>query len=355
MSNEGQERLATGWEAIDRTCAALYPGQEPKHYGTLLSYALGGPDPLDGISAYSAAEPSPHWHFVTYGFSELYEKESENTEWSGFGFELTFRLRKNPAEEEPPAWALNFLQNIGRYVFQSGNVFAPGHYMDLNGPIALEEHTDIRAILFVEDPQLEALSTPNGRVEWLQVVGITSDELAAVQSWSGLSFLPLLAADNPRFITDLTRSSILQDPVVEQKVQQGIATDGSSTGVLFVDQLIWREEKKLLTKSKFQLTIGAKQAGLIGTMLAGRIRSGKSFSLVSKENQLSFVPGEQNRVEGLPQDGTIYLRPDTAEEIAASLLPKESCITLSSWNQLSIHVVKTEIRDQHGDIVEIIG
>ena len=61
---------------------------------------------------------------VTYGFSELYDKESDNLEESGYGFELTFRLAKREDEEEPPAWALNLLQNMGRYVFNSGNVFA---------------------------------------------------------------------------------------------------------------------------------------------------------------------------------------------------------------------------------------
>ena len=54
---------------------------------------LGGQDPLDGLSAYKAESPFPHWHIVTFGFSELYEKESENPDYSGYGFELTFRLR----------------------------------------------------------------------------------------------------------------------------------------------------------------------------------------------------------------------------------------------------------------------
>ena len=44
-----------------------------------------------GISIYRAEDP-PHWHFVTYGFSELYSKESDDPAVSGWGFELTFRL-----------------------------------------------------------------------------------------------------------------------------------------------------------------------------------------------------------------------------------------------------------------------
>ncbi|MCC3377993.1 suppressor of fused domain protein, partial [Cohnella sp. REN36] len=69
----------------------------------------------------------------------------------------------------------------------------------------------------------------------------------------------------------------------------GIAAEGSSTGVLFVDQLDWQEQKKLLAKNKFHIAIGAKQANLIGTILASRIRNGKSLALAGTENHISFV------------------------------------------------------------------
>ncbi|MCA3839667.1 MAG: suppressor of fused domain protein, partial [Burkholderia sp.] len=48
---------APGWDAIDGALARLYPGQEPKHYGTLVKWRIGGPDPLDGISVWKRAEP----------------------------------------------------------------------------------------------------------------------------------------------------------------------------------------------------------------------------------------------------------------------------------------------------------
>ena len=127
MSDAAQnENPAPGWNAITGALSRLYPDQEPRHFGTLISYRLGGPDPLDGLSAWKRLEPVPHWHIVTYGFSELYEKENGDPETSGYGFELTFRLTCDPAEEEPPSWALNFLQNLARYVFETGNVFRDG-------------------------------------------------------------------------------------------------------------------------------------------------------------------------------------------------------------------------------------
>nr|WP_229224335.1 suppressor of fused domain protein [Duganella sp. SG902] len=90
---------------------SLYPGQEPRHFGAVISYRLGGSDPLDGISVYRSEEVRPHWHFVTFGLSELYAKETEDPGVTGYGFELTFRLACAPDASEPPTWPLNFLQN----------------------------------------------------------------------------------------------------------------------------------------------------------------------------------------------------------------------------------------------------
>ncbi|MDI9654077.1 suppressor of fused domain protein, partial [Burkholderia cenocepacia] len=70
----------------------------------LVKWRLGGPDPLDGISVWRRAAPVPHWHFVTYGLSELYAKESDDPAVSGFGFELTMRVADH-RRLDPPAHA----------------------------------------------------------------------------------------------------------------------------------------------------------------------------------------------------------------------------------------------------------
>lgn len=40
---------------------------------------------------------------------------------SGFGFELTFRLKRETGESAPPTWPAELMQGLARYVFQSGN------------------------------------------------------------------------------------------------------------------------------------------------------------------------------------------------------------------------------------------
>jgi hypothetical protein len=99
MNPKEEEPEAIGWKAIDTVLNTLYLGIEPQHWGTIIPTFLGGKDPLTGISAYPANDPD-HWHYITYGFSELYEKETDDPEVSGFGIELTFRLARSPGDTE---------------------------------------------------------------------------------------------------------------------------------------------------------------------------------------------------------------------------------------------------------------
>ncbi|MNI16808.1 Suppressor of fused protein (SUFU) [compost metagenome] len=351
-----EEVNTTGWDAIEEAVRKLYGEQEPKHYGTAIPYMLGGQDPLDGLSAYKVGTPFPHWHIVTFGFSELYEKESNNPDYSGYGFELTFRVARSEDEKEPPVWALNLLQNMGRYVFNSGNIFAAGDYLDANGPICLGADTQLTALAFLPDPELDTLHTPNGRVEFLQMVGITEDELEAMKTWNTRGLLEAGKAELPGYITDLSRSSMLRVPAVQESVEIGIERDGSNTGFLIVDQLAWNPGKKgLFSKKPSVLTLGAKQAGTVGKLLSGRLLKGKDLILTNKEISVTLEPASTIGIE--IDEHKVYLKLDKAvvNELIEKLLPREGEIRLSSYKDLNIQVVKTFIKDQDGNVVSTIG
>ncbi|WP_195575122.1 suppressor of fused domain protein [Paenibacillus sp. 1001270B_150601_E10] len=351
-----EEVVSAGWDAIEEQMVKIYGTQESKHYGTMIPYVLGGNDPLDGISAYKAENPLPHWHFVTFGFSELYEKEFENMDYSGYGFELTFRLAREEHEEEPPAWALNLLQNMGRYVFSSGNVFAIGDYLDANGPICLGSDTKLTALAFIEDPELPAIHTPNGQVAFIQMVGITEDELEAMKTWSTTGVLETCQELLPGYLTNLSRESMLQIPAVSEAVQTGIERDGSNTGFLFVDQLFWEPGKnRLLNKAPATITLGAKQAGTIGKLLRGRILKGKDLTLVSQDLRIILTPGEETRYEMEENEVRLMLDAAAVTELSQLLAPKEGVIKLSTFKDLIVQVLKTHIKDQDGNVVSTIG
>ncbi len=346
---------APGWDAIDACLENLYPGQAAQHFGTAIPWSLGGPDPLNGISAYWRPLPVPHWHFVTYGFSELYEKESQDPEVSGYGFELTFRLAASDDGSTPPHWAMNFLQNLARYVFKSGNVFADGHWMTANGPIALSSATKICSMGFVTDPELPAVDTPNGKLEFLQVVGLTLDEEHAAKRWNTRDMLNVFLPCMPLWVTDLDRNSMLSNPNIAAEIDAGARRDGSSNGFLFTDVLVIEERKRLLRTSITHLTLGAQQVATLLELLPLRLPFDRPFVLAGHEAQLTFEHGDGNTMTRHEQGLTIGMNAEGIGQFMSVLRAKEDLYTLSCFPGLEWKVQKTIIRDADGNIVGTFG
>lgn len=342
-----------GWDALNAALAALYPGQEPKHFGTAMPWTLGGQDPLDGISVFWSDTPEPHWHYVTYGFSELYDKQSDDAQESGFGFELTFRLAA-PADagpdSTPPSWPMSLLQNLARYVFKSGNAFEPGHHLDANGPIALDTGTALRHLAFIEDPQLPALSTANGRVRLLQVVGLTDEEMAAVKRWSTTALLELLEPAMPLWITHLERGSLLADPALAAQVEAGSAKDGSTTAMLFMDALHWERDGEA-----FELVLGAGKVASVLELLPLRLGHGRALTLLDRERSWRFEAGAEDAVQ-LESEASVRctLCPASLQALLAQLKPARGQYALPG-GRLRIRVEPTELRDAQGKVVRTIG
>jgi len=199
---------AVGWLSIDEKVNEIYGQQEPQHFGTIIKYMLGGKDPLDGISVYESQNQEDHYHIVSYGLSELYyNEESAGKEFSKYGFEFTFRLKKKEGDDFN--WAMNLMQNLARYVFETGKWFEEFHFIPTNSPIRLDYDTNLTAIAFVIDPELGKIQTPHGEVQFLQMVGITTDEYELLKQNPKLAetekLLEQLKINNPLLITDLDR------------------------------------------------------------------------------------------------------------------------------------------------------
>lgn len=179
-----EEVIMDGWNAITAAFEKLYPGQDnPNHYGTLIPWRLGGPDPLDGISIYDGGD---YWHFVTYGLSELYEKESDNPEWSGYGMEFTMRLKKGCYEDEEGEirCICGNLQKIAKITFENNELFLPWEYIytGQKSGIDLRQTSALTGFITVLDPLVQSIETPNGRVEFVEFIGATDAELLKIQA-----------------------------------------------------------------------------------------------------------------------------------------------------------------------------
>ncbi len=322
---------APGWQAIDDALASVYADQQPQHFGTLIKWRLGGNDPIDGISVYSRTDPLPHWHYVTYGFSELYDSEPNEGSASGYGFELTFRLLRPLDQTDPPMWPMGLLQNLARYVFGTGNVFRHGEWMPANGPIAADQTTVLESLAFVSDPELPALDTAQGTVSFLQVVGLTKDEEQAMKAWSVTDFLDTVQPRMPLWITDLDRGSTLQDPALADLVNQGSLRDGSSTGSLFVERL----DHRLVDQpggQQFQVELSAAQVPELMLLLPRRLPFGKPLRLVGQEASVRFCATAQNQLS-LDEDQTLQfgLTQPAFSSLMQQLRPEPGSYTIDGF------------------------
>lgn len=182
-SDKSNDVNVNGWDAITNLCDNIYPNQEnPKHYGTLISWELGGNDPLKGISIYDGGD---YWHFITYGLSELYEKESDVKDVSGYGMEFTFKLKKDNYENEENEikCICGILQSIARITFTKGEVFNSYEYLYTGQTEGIDYNrkSNITGFITVPDDKFHEINTQNGKVNFVEFIGVTDNELKAIQ------------------------------------------------------------------------------------------------------------------------------------------------------------------------------
>ena len=181
-NKEVNENNMLGWDAITEECERKYKGQNPQHFGTLIKWNFGGNDPLDGISVYDGGD---YFHFVTYGLSELYEKESENKDISGYGMEFTFKLKKDNYENEEAELKCicNILQSIARLTFTKGEIFKPYEflYTGQTQGIDAKMKSNITGFITIPDTDFNPIDTPNGKLIFVEFIGVTNDELLSVK------------------------------------------------------------------------------------------------------------------------------------------------------------------------------
>lgn len=333
---------APGWDAIDAACRELYGDQEPAHWGTAIPWELGGPDPLRGVSAYDVGD---YWHYVSYGMTELYEKESEIVDLSGWGFEFSFRLKKSG--DAPPIWPVSLLQNLGRYVFGTGNVLEDGDYMPFNGPISAESETELVGGLFVDDPTLATRETENGEVAFRQLIAVTEEELFAAQRWNTHGVAALLREVGAE-VTDLGRGSWTEDAAFASKLDAGWADEGSRTGISHISPL-----EVLPEGESWVIRVGALAVPMITAILQGRVPFDRPYMLGGDEARVLFTPGAP-RVAMEELGLAVSLTPELCTALFEAVHPLRGRYPVPGL-PLIFEVQPSEIRDHQGRVVRVVG
>lgn len=197
-NSDRSDDAAPGWDAIDAACAAIYVDQVPRHVGYTPPAALSAN--LDGCSAYDAGD---HWHYVSYGLSELYEPgPNDDPAYSGWGFELTLRLAKALAEVNAPGWPFTMINELAKQVNTNRMLLEPGHWIDLGAPATgypdLPDAPNTNCTVFAvdDDPMLGTISTPHGAVTFLQLVPVTAADKQRMVAGSTASVLAGLRGES---------------------------------------------------------------------------------------------------------------------------------------------------------------
>ena len=196
------EPTASGWDAIDAACRRLYGDQQPRHVGYAPGRAFGSV--LQGCSAYRADD---HWHYVTYGLSNLFDDdEGENDGFSGWGYELAWRVRDPGAEAQAPGWPFTVLQRLAKWASDGGVLLAEGSRLTIGTPVTGYPHTDgpdtpLTGVLVATDPELGEIDTANGRVRFLQFVAVDAETLAVAQEAGSTAVIERLRQADPLMVT----------------------------------------------------------------------------------------------------------------------------------------------------------
>lgn len=193
-----------GWDAIDAKLAGIYGSIVPAQYAYLLADD-GAPAALQACSVYGA---QGFWHYVTFGLSELYSRPGDV---SGWGIELTMRVVRGH-EQSAPLWPATMLHTLAQHVHTSRTPLRGGDRIDLHRPITGHPElpgapvTEQTAFALAVDPQLGMLRGPNGRVTFLQAVGVTPAEKARMAATSTEAVLAELARYNRLLVIDPRRA-----------------------------------------------------------------------------------------------------------------------------------------------------
>lgn len=262
-----EPELDIGLRQLQEHCFKVYPDhalnpicvRPPKSF-----VREGGTEPLDYIYIFAnGGDPArripPHWHYVGLGLTDIHgyaflwslcQNYGESNKFpqlypaydpikceSGYGFELTLRLRRDDNTSQPPEWPCRIMQALAQYVFQSKNVFKVGDhtkwYKPLDGESSIIQH-----MLMTLDPQLQETRTFRGNVRFIQLVGVCTDELQAARKWTGNGILNLMKereeTGGDYLVTDMRRgASIFEiDSIYLDHVNEAINNYGSDMCLL---------------------------------------------------------------------------------------------------------------------------
>ncbi len=240
----------SAFSAVRRAAESVFPGLPAATWGSpewhkLPRWEYGDPvgdmdlSPLAWIERrYPMDAAIPHGHILSFGLSNLYDMSAETVAAaaaspempSGLGIELSLRValdENTDLDAWMPQWAVDQLQNLVGYQRESGNRFWYGHYNEDPAP---DSHTP--GLAFTFDPSFEQISSASGKIDILQIVLLTRDEveLCAAQRTAS-HFLEVFESLYPDAVNVIGRPSILDTPGTRERILE-LADAGNDPAAL---------------------------------------------------------------------------------------------------------------------------
>ncbi len=310
------------FDALEASILAAYPDAELQFAGGVDSRTY----PLNGVVFARLTEPVPHWLIVSQGFTDLWDKETDEPDVSGWGFELTCRTPA-PTEDLDFGWVLHWMQHIADYLAESSSMIEAGHHM----PMAEPRHdADLSSIVFVEDIALQPTMSRHGAFGFLQMVAVNPVELASLQAWHSESFVDLMKERDPLLLADHNRPSFMAEASFAQTVEAGIVRDGSSVGAMVGVEIWWTAED-----DELHLHVSEAAFGVIRHAVQHRLSHDNPMLLFGD-------PARENSVVVLePGDGTWRAETHDERQFAVIGLSDAGCQELLSLEATSVALAHT--------------
>lgn len=119
---------------------------------------------------------------------------------------MTIKLKEQSTED--CLWTINILSNLARYTYTQKKYFEPFQFVAGNGNLIHHGiESAITSLLITNDTEIEGINTVHGKVDFMQLVGITQQELEYIKEnrTRAITLVENMKKDNPHLVTDMTR------------------------------------------------------------------------------------------------------------------------------------------------------
>lgn len=249
------------------------------------------------------------------------------------GVEVALRVPRGKDDTNLPPWVTPVLERLIAHA--SEKRLSSGQIVRWPKPFGEGAETELEAFAIGVDPAFGTVTTPHDSVPVLLAVGITGDEERLVREWSPHALLEVLSRLDPTVATTLDRPSLLASPRARLAIEHRVEKEGSSMGVLQA-----RVSTASMVKNAVSWKLDAEAAGIVVSLLKGRIGHQRPFTVKSDDFELELAPGDQPAVSVEGNKASLKLNQVTARNMRATLKPRPGTYAWETFPNFTLEVVQ---------------